>query len=218
MLVYRTGRQRQKRSLKLLHAGLHGLSFIYAVIGLKAVFDSHNLAQPNPIPNLYTLHSWLGLITVILFTGQVIKHNTNPRYLSTSIFTVHFRFCNLPLSRFVANIAGRLFAGTRSPRHRYIFYGNRNGLNRHRGKSYMESVSLFDFQIRSGTMTYWHFRNDSYALLPPEGVLVNIIGVLLLCYGVLSLYLVNDVSYKRVSLPEENMTLADNEEQEQVAQ
>lgn len=67
-------------------------------------------------------------------------------------------------------------------------------------------------------MTFYYYRDKTYALLPPEGVLINVIGVLVLCYGILSLYLVNDVSYKRVSLPEENMTLADNEEQEQTEQ
>lgn len=59
------------------------------------------------------------------------------------------------------------------------------------------------------------FSRTDYAILPPEGVLTNVIGVVVLCYGVLSLYLVNDATYKRNSLPEENITLADNEEHQE---
>lgn len=70
MLVYRTGRSRPKMQLKLWHGGVHGVAFVLSVIGLKAAFDSHNYAVP-PKANLYTLHSWLGLITVILFSSQV---------------------------------------------------------------------------------------------------------------------------------------------------
>lgn len=70
MLVYRTGRSTSKKRLKIYHAVLHGIAFTLTVIGLKAVFDSHNYAK-TPIPNLYSLHSWLGLLTVIIFTGQV---------------------------------------------------------------------------------------------------------------------------------------------------
>lgn len=72
MLVYRTGRNLEKLTLKRLHALLHFVAFILSVIGLKAVFDSHNYANP-PTANLYTLHSWIGLITVILFAAQARK-------------------------------------------------------------------------------------------------------------------------------------------------
>ena len=70
MLLYRTQRNVRKRRLKLTHAGMMLFIILLVVIALVAVFDSHNLA-PTPIPNMYSLHSWVGLTTVILFCCQV---------------------------------------------------------------------------------------------------------------------------------------------------
>lgn len=71
ILAYRGFRQSKKINLKIAHAFGHTISFVLIIIALIAVFDSHNLAKPNPIPNMYSLHSWIGLGTVLLFSMEV---------------------------------------------------------------------------------------------------------------------------------------------------
>lgn len=53
---------------KLLHAALMLLALVLSVVGLCAVFDFHNM---NKIPNLYSLHSWIGIAATALFAMQV---------------------------------------------------------------------------------------------------------------------------------------------------
>jgi len=62
--------QEVKKKLKILHAVTMGVVFVLMVIALKAAFDSHNYKKPEPIPNMYTLHSWVGLTAAILFAAQ----------------------------------------------------------------------------------------------------------------------------------------------------
>ena len=70
ILVYRVFPNVKKAYLKAIHGVLHALVLILTGLGLKTVFDSHDL-RPKPITNLYSLHSWIGLLTVILFGLQV---------------------------------------------------------------------------------------------------------------------------------------------------
>ncbi|KAG8176591.1 hypothetical protein JTE90_024252 [Oedothorax gibbosus] len=70
LLIYRTLHYKTKSTLKLYHTITMLIVFVLSVLSLKCVFDSHNY-RIRPIPNLYSLHSWIGLGTVILFATQI---------------------------------------------------------------------------------------------------------------------------------------------------
>ena len=69
MLVYRMCRSCSKVPLKIVHSVIQAAALIFAAVGLAAAFDYHSRKD---IPDMYSLHSWLGLITVILFGLQVV--------------------------------------------------------------------------------------------------------------------------------------------------
>jgi len=72
-LIYRVIPPRDdnhKLLLKCGHAAIMLITFVAMVIGLQAAFDSHNYAKPDPKPNMYTLHSWIGLLAALLFGIQ----------------------------------------------------------------------------------------------------------------------------------------------------
>jgi Eukaryotic cytochrome b561 len=140
-MMFRNMRYTRKKQLKLLHAGCHVLTFVLTVIALVAVFDSHNLAVP-PIPNLYTLHSWIGLTAVIMFCCQVIS---NPQQFLKALKTTPFAVCcwirDFPGSRRQAKHQGCSDASSQ------IFWHARSGA-RHcscidgtSGKSHLDCVS-----------------------------------------------------------------------------
>lgn len=90
LLVYRVFRHEAKRSTKALHALLHGLALLIALVGecwaglgwagcspgadglfsagIIAVFESH---RTKGIPDMYSLHSWCGMATFVLYLLQV---------------------------------------------------------------------------------------------------------------------------------------------------
>lgn len=96
ILIYRLLRNERKKKLKVMHAVIMIAALVLASVGLKAVFDSHNLAD-KPIPNMYTLHSWIGLATVIMFAMQWLcgfvsflfpglRHSLRASYMPLHVF------------------------------------------------------------------------------------------------------------------------------------
>lgn len=55
---------------KRTHYTLQFSALVCAILGLVAAFQSHNLKLPSPIPNLYSSHSFLGIVTTIMLIMQ----------------------------------------------------------------------------------------------------------------------------------------------------
>ncbi|XP_040845323.1 transmembrane ascorbate-dependent reductase CYB561 [Ochotona curzoniae] len=67
LLVYRVFRKEPKRTTKIVHGLLHVFAFVIALVGLVAVFDYH---KKKGYQDLYSLHSWCGLLVFILYLVQ----------------------------------------------------------------------------------------------------------------------------------------------------
>ena len=82
MLMYRSCRCCRRIWNKLLHTTFHLLAIPCIAMAFIAVYDSHVLNTvpdpqdpekrlPKPIPDFYSLHSWMGFATMGLFALQV---------------------------------------------------------------------------------------------------------------------------------------------------
>lgn len=166
ILIYRTQRNARKRRLKLFHGGIMLSVVTLVVIALVAVFDSHNLVK-EPIPNMYSLHSWVGLTSVILFCCQWLAGFLSFLYpgiqlpLRTSYMPIHVYF---GIAGFVGVIASCLLG--------------------------LQEKAMFVLSF-------------DYSKLGDEAVLINMIGLLLILFGGLTVYLVSQERYKRFPRPED---------------
>lgn len=58
----------KRNTQKMVHLILHFLALVAIILGIYAAFKFNH---ESGIPNLLTLHSWLGIITISLFGLQV---------------------------------------------------------------------------------------------------------------------------------------------------
>ncbi|XP_037646193.1 cytochrome b reductase 1 [Sebastes umbrosus] len=148
-----------KLLMKCIHAGLHILTFILAVISLVAVFDFHNAAK---IPNMYSLHSWVGLIAVVLYSLQLV--------LGVGMYLIPIT----PASWRAAYMPLHVYSGL-------LLFGS------------VIAVALMGITEK----LIFSLKDPKYKDLPPEAVFVNVLGLLLVVYGALILWIATRPSWKR---------------------
>ncbi|XP_069998366.1 transmembrane ascorbate-dependent reductase CYB561 isoform X3 [Penaeus vannamei] len=167
-LVYRGFRSEKKKKLKIIHTLVQLGTFIFSVVGIVAVFDFHNAMG---IPNMYSLHSWIGLCVVILFACQWLSG------LLTFLFPglrPSVRAAYLPvhqffgLAIFIGSVASCLLGLTEK--------------------------AFFSMPV-SNPNGYNHF--------PPEGILINVIGILLIFFAGLVVYLMSNSQFRRQTSEDE---------------
>lgn len=69
VMVYRTHFHRSKSFLKWMHTILMGVSLTASLLGVIAIFRAHAIRS---IPDWYTLHSWIGTMTMALYVSQFL--------------------------------------------------------------------------------------------------------------------------------------------------
>ncbi|KAM4626458.1 plasma membrane ascorbate-dependent reductase CYBRD1 [Discoglossus pictus] len=148
-----------KLLMKCIHAGLHLTALILAVVSLVAVFDFHNAKS---IPNMYSLHSWIGLTVVILFALQLI--------LGFLVYLLPFTPVSLRATLMPIHIySGLLIFGT------------------------VIATALMGITEK----LIFSVKEPPYSKLPPEAVFVNTLGVLILVFGALVIWMTTQPGWKR---------------------
>ncbi|XP_028662143.1 plasma membrane ascorbate-dependent reductase CYBRD1 [Erpetoichthys calabaricus] len=171
-----------KPMMKSIHAGLNALAFTLMVISAVAVFDFHNAKN---IPDMYSLHSWIGLLVVILHSIQLL--------LGVCIYL-------LPSAPAFIRTAAM-------PLHVY------------------SGIFIFGAAVATALMgitekLIFSLKDPPYKNSPPEAVFVNMLGLFIVVYGALILWMVTRPQWKRPgeqtsatresAANEEDSTMAEN--------
>jgi len=81
-----------KMAMKIVHTLLHMTSLVLIIVALYAVINNHNVGGT---PNMYSLHSWIGITTCALFFIQLCVGFGAflipgfPQYLKERIMPIH---------------------------------------------------------------------------------------------------------------------------------
>ncbi|KAM9393617.1 lysosomal membrane ascorbate-dependent ferrireductase CYB561A3 isoform 2-T3 [Pholidichthys leucotaenia] len=158
---------------KLCHAALMLLALILSILGLCAVFDFHNTSH---IPNLYSLHSWIGIAATALFAIQWVVGVAgfllpwSPVELRKFLKPIHVWMGNsilcLSIAACISGINEKLI---------FVLKKNVNG-------------------------------SHPYSDLPPEAMLGNFLGVLIVAFGLVVFRILSNHDWQRPDSRPEDTT------------
>ncbi|XP_061468652.1 transmembrane ascorbate-dependent reductase CYB561 isoform X1 [Rhineura floridana] len=190
LLVYRVFRNESKRSTKILHGLLHALALVIALVGLVAIFQYH---KKQGFPDMYSVHSWCGILAFgfyfiqwllglcfFLFPGA--SFSLRSRYKPQHVF---FGAAILILSIATA-LLGILEVLLFKIKKKWNHFTLVRGRCQHQ-------LSLTRLKKQS----------DTYSSFAPEGVLANVLGLLLVAFGTVVGYILTREEWQRPPLAEE---------------
>ncbi|XP_072331776.1 plasma membrane ascorbate-dependent reductase CYBRD1 [Scyliorhinus torazame] len=154
----------RKPLMKYIHAGMNIVTFVLMVISLLAVFDFHNSKK---IPNMYSLHSWIGLAAVIMHALQLLLG------LCTFLLPCTPTFIRTFYMSFHVGVGLFIFGMSVTA-------------------AEMGITEKLIFSLRSGSNT-----TLPYSQSPPEAILVNTLGVFILLFGGCILWIAIHPEWKR---------------------
>jgi len=64
--------QKKRGVMKMIHGSIWSSSFIFGIVAILAVVKSHNDPISGYIANLYSFHSWVGVLVLSLYTLQFV--------------------------------------------------------------------------------------------------------------------------------------------------
>ncbi|XP_056587615.1 lysosomal membrane ascorbate-dependent ferrireductase CYB561A3 [Triplophysa dalaica] len=172
ILLYRVPLTWSRWWSKVAHAGLLLVAMVLSLLGVIAAFDFHSA---NNIPHLYSLHSWTGISTVILFILQ---------------WCVGLGAFLLPWSP----LTFRIFL---KPIHTWmgmaIFI-----LSLITSQSGIDQKLLLTLNGRNGSNT------EPYTALPTEAVFANSLGVLVVIFGLVVLRIIYNQEWRNPEFEQES--------------
>ncbi|CAG2101934.1 unnamed protein product [Medioppia subpectinata] len=178
ILVYRVLRNERKKILKILHAVLNGSALVLALLGSWAVYRFHYNMN---IPNLYSLHSWIGGLTMVLFTGQF------------AIGFVSFLIPGLAPTYRRLILPYHVYIGLTL----FVMVGATALLG-------ITEKAIFSLSGKDGAPNYSDLTGATFV--------INMLGISVLLFVAVIVYLVTNNQFKRRPLPEEQALQLQNEE------
>lgn len=170
MMIYRVLRKEEKPKLKLIHGGINAFALVCAIIAQIAVFSFHNEAN---IPNMYSLHSWIGLGVTILYTAMLATGVVVFLLPGTPVYA---RAKVLPLHVFTGNVLLALIVVT-------VISGIK------------EKAFFSFFYAKPGSPKYQDLTREAW--------LLNLAGIAVVVFAILVGYITTQPQYKRQPLPQE---------------